>query len=618
MAEKSTSKVIDLERISDGLKTVRWDQYKIKQFTYKGLLFKIHSNSNLQKVRFVLDNHGWLQVRIHPSITWGNILGAVIRNYSWCQQQVQNVVARYDQVAYYMQRSRTYTDGGIVYIWGMPFFLKIDKDCSQNDIVLSPARQVMAALQPKGTTRFAPRFYALSRCGYLNAQTLHSIPLIVNGRPVLPKHSLWADLKPLYYEDDNKVLHNLYLRVFLSSLNQIVHNWANNSILNTRILTAPEQAMVNEITRFYFKLHCAKDINFDTLIAAGKSAEGAAMPLWRAIETGSSSSNKNTDRFQNDPLACSTLDELAEVDQISSFFGLDLWQNNAFKLGIREQNQPITLSRPPHIDYNALPHNEALLELLWQRGIYALPNSDDAKLAAQYGVYQDLSQYEATLVTTNGVEIDPCLAMVGYLPNDTSYANVDPKKLSLDEVIGLSTHSFPMFLSQSLINERIKQEAIPYFHKTLVRPGILHVQVKGSCMPSEDTVRDMLLRFAEKELRAAADNFFKHIKSEYVRVFLTCTEYMDMPTMLWFDNLDIRKMKPLGQYRYEPPYGEIRLNRSLVHYPINVMASVILHELCHIPFCNHGKSFSNMLSLFGPGADNVTDSIIRLGLISLD
>ena len=85
----------------------------------------------------------------------------------------------------------------------------------------------------------------------------------------------------------------------------------------------------------------------------------------------------------------------------------------------------------------------------------------------------------------------------------------------------------------------------------------------------------------------------------------------------WIDHLEVRKMKPLGQYRWHQGRSDIRLNRRLVHYPISVMASILNHELCHMPFPNHSKNFQTILFLHCPAADAISDSIVRLAILPL-
>ena len=85
----------------------------------------------------------------------------------------------------------------------------------------------------------------------------------------------------------------------------------------------------------------------------------------------------------------------------------------------------------------------------------------------------------------------------------------------------------------------------------------------------------------------------------------------------WIGYHGVSTMKAQRQYRLHQGRSDIRLNRRLVHYPISVMASILNHELCHMPFPNHSKNFQTILFLHFPAADAISDSIVRLAILPL-
>ncbi|QED23854.1 M48 family metallopeptidase [Candidatus Deianiraea vastatrix] len=63
-------------------------------------------------------------------------------------------------------------------------------------------------------------------------------------------------------------------------------------------------------------------------------------------------------------------------------------------------------------------------------------------------------------------------------------------------------------------------------------------------------------------------------------------------------SLKIRKMK--SRYGSMSTSGVMTLNLSLIHYDLEIIKYVIMHELCHVFHMNHGRGFYNLLLLVMP------------------
>ena len=65
-----------------------------------------------------------------------------------------------------------------------------------------------------------------------------------------------------------------------------------------------------------------------------------------------------------------------------------------------------------------------------------------------------------------------------------------------------------------------------------------------------------------------------------------------------FPTLKLRKMK--SRWGSMSNYGNMTLNTILIHTPIECIDYVIMHELCHLRYKNHGTRFYQLQSKVNP------------------
>jgi len=65
-----------------------------------------------------------------------------------------------------------------------------------------------------------------------------------------------------------------------------------------------------------------------------------------------------------------------------------------------------------------------------------------------------------------------------------------------------------------------------------------------------------------------------------------------------FPTLKLRKMK--SRWGSMSNKGNMTLNTHLIHTPIECIDYVIMHELCHLKYKNHGKRFHQLQAKFNP------------------
>ena len=552
----------------------------------------------------------------------------------------------------------------------------------EDELKIIRPRQIVPALVPKGQSRFSDKYAFLLRNGYINKKALYNLPILNQGHFIMPKHSLWQDSsvfdrekvakgakvtntfedfapqskqnsqdddflkttlapkstasnhqEPNNSSDSNATkLNNFYLEQFSRLMQGCQDNLLKKQYFGSRMLSAPKRIIIEAIIKPYTDKLDIRHMNNDTISKTIVKSETTVSPCYKALLKGSLDSK--ADIFNKDPFLCFDLHQISKLD---SRFTLELYDNFVSKDGVRENLPPARMvvygslehhqlleqektlrsqGKPtPYIvflpeqkDYLQMGHEELLNELNLQNNFYHtghFSNKDEFYLDEQ----------ELTLFTTDGVELDPSLALFAYLPDVPQTANhmYDMSALMAESH---ASDNFRPTIAGNILAKKIKRESGEFFHKTLVKPGVLRVALKGKNTGKK--VQKIIEQYMEQELYKVSLNFLEKLKPYYISVYLAASAYYQMEPISWMKKLEIKKMKPLGQCRSKGTAADIRLNLQLAHYPINVMASVGIHELCHLVVCNHSVAFKYMLRIFCPSADNVSNSLIQLGIVPID
>ena len=485
----------------------------------------------------------------------------------------------YDTVSYLAQKQRTFKENDLIYVWGLPYFLHVETGADEERLEFTKPQQVILGRVPYGTSRYTERFHALARKGYLNPEALRSLPWVIEGRLVLPKHCQWHDIKHLNMPLQIGSEINIYYSEFARTMQQTLDDWQQQKLFGSRFLSDPSRQMCLRLFYEYYHDFLLKNPKprLNDWLSVETNVENRLNSMDKGIFTGSIVCEPHHRLYLLDPLLSPEQDKVLVQEPLLSF---NIGENLKSTVGVRTEVPPAHLSSAPVMHYYEMPDEFRLSDLIWQRALFALGDSPAALQAKERGLYQDLRGNETSLFTLDGCEIDPALAVIAYLPDDPSVANTEPEELNLKQVERLAGGTFVDLEATKFIAKHYQRQNMPYFHRTLVKPGVYQERLAIA-------------------LRAMP---------------------MSQPNLgfgRWIDHLEVRKMKPLGQYRWHQGRSDIRLNRRLVHYPISVMASILNHELCHMPFPNHSKNFQTILFLHCPAADAISDSIVRLAILPL-
>ena len=614
-------KLVDITKLDARVMSVRWYQYPLREFLFDDLHLYFCPNANIKQARLVIDVDGRLLIRAHPDVTWWNIAQIIAHNYKWFVDHQQEMQRTYDTVSYLAQKQRTFKENDLIYVWGLPYFLHVETGADEERLEFTKPQQVILGRVPYGTSRYTERFHALARKGYLNPEALRSLPWVIEGRLVLPKHCQWHDIKHLNMPLQIGSEINIYYSEFARTMQQTLDDWQQQKLFGSRFLSDPSRQMCLRLFYEYYHDFLLKNPKprLNDWLSVETNVENRLNSMDKGIFTGSIVCEPHHRLYLLDPLLSPEQDKVLVQEPLLSF---NIGENLKSAVGIRTEVPPAHLSSAPVMHYYEMPDEFRLSDLIWQRALFALGDSPAALQAKERGLYQDLRGNETSLFTLDGCEIDPALAVIAYLPDDPSVANTEPEELNLKQVERLAGGTFVDLEATKFIAKHYQRQNMPYFHRTLVKPGVLTLHMRSSKHATEEMIKKALTRLLDQEQERAAQHYLKLVKPLYQERLAIALRAMPMsqPNLgfgRWIDHLEVRKMKPLGQYRWHQGRSDIRLNRRLVHYPISVMASILNHELCHMPFPNHSKNFQTILFLHCPAADAISDSIVRLAILPL-
>lgn len=310
----------------------------------------------------------------------------------------------------------------------------------------------------------------------------------------------------------------------------------------------------------------------------------------------------------------------------------------ARSLHIKHKKMPTFLFYPEYKDYISMCRKDLIMELAEQLAFYksgrlhgliktaTIKHQDANALAEQELTRTALTQsaspvddfplalkdLELTFVTTDGKEVDPSTAIIAYLPDTPHTANL-MYSMSQSVALGQANETYVAKIAGDILYRRRNAPRDRYFHKTLVKPGILRIVVKDK--NNTDNVKDMIEKFIQNEMYKVSAKFLDCIHPFYISVYNHTARHYQLKPIEWVGKLHIMRMRPLGQCRTRRGQTpEIRLNPHLSMYPFNLTAAVIMHEICHLNMYNHSKVFYFMLSNLSPDADNVADSMFSINI----
>lgn len=620
---KLIKEVPDVSRFDERLLPVRWAHFPLYEVEYNDLRVKLQTNPHLKGMRILIDCNGELILRINPNATWKEISTMMVAASTWYRAQREQIYKNYDTVAWQAQKECTYSEGDVVYLWGQPYVIHIERGSnahtSKEKVQVIAPRPVMLGLVPPETSRFTDRLHALVAYEYLNREAVYSLPFCVSGRVVLPQHCHWVDYSDMAYEDKYDRQQNYYEYVFRLALNRCVWAWQNKTYLAHLMLFNPRLALLEQVFADYYfgsiernKAH----LEADHMTYGLGMARNALENMKYAIGNGSIVDHRYKSFYASDPLANAHPERMEEIWSRLSY---SFQETRLSPAGIRADVAPARIPSPPQINFMQLNRDLLAKEIIWQRGLFALAGSQAARYAQTFNLYEDISGLECAMFNLYGEEIDPAGVMVAYLPDDPYIATLAPDKLSVKEVVRMGSGNFISYNAYKYYADNMPPVSdLAYFHQTLVEPGIITLNFKGAKDISQDTVHEVLARYFSNQLQAAASNYARLVEPDYKNMFALFDRVIKMPPYRWFDRMEVRKMKPFGQYRLEPTnFSVIRLNRSLAAYPINVMAAIVNHEITHISYPNHGSRFHFVLDLICPGSDIISNSVAKMSIFPL-
>lgn len=454
---------------------------------------------------------------------------------------------------------------------------------------------------------------------------------------------------------------NYYLDAFAAMMQLTQDNLlSRRDYFGSRMLSAPERLILENVIKQFSDHTRAEDFDPETLNMIIGRSEMATAPYMKEVLKGCIT-NKS-ELYPKEPLLQYDFEAARKVDAKSS---LSLDENFADRTGIRsdqpharilESFSPKTLEfvskartlmienkkvptmmfYPDPKDYISMSRKELEQELklqldFYQTGrlgcyiklatlTYQAPNA----LAHQELTEQTLAQsarpvndnalpledLELTFMSTDGHEVEPSCALIGYLPDTPQSINVmDAMNPAVAQ--GQSTETWGAKIAGDILARRRNPPKVRHFSSTLVRPGTLRIGLTGAADPVK--VKEQVDKFIRNSTVRLAINFLNNIRPQYIQAYNNTARHYRMDPIVWVGKVDVVKMKPLGQCRSrESNNPEVRLSPHLAMYPVNLLTAVIQHELCHLTMYNHSKIFHYMLSILCPESDRICNAMLTI------
>lgn len=613
--------VVDVRQLSPKILALSWWQYQLREFWFADLHFYLETHANLKRTYFRIDHEGFLRIKIQPTEIWSNIVHDIIDSYRWLKKHQQAVLQSYDYVSYELQKRRQFSENDLIYVWGLPYFLHIELGAEEEGIELHEPQQLMFGRVPKGQARYSERFFALQHKGYFDREAVSSLPWSIDGRLALPKKCIWHDMNCMNINGIDRHQYNAYYSAFLQAMQQCLDDWHHQRLFASNFLNSPAWEMFNHVLNgFYYNLILKNPkLTFSDWNEAATTACLRLSTLTFGAFSESIVHDNHCKDYAIDLLLPPDYPKAVATAELLSF----AWQQNLQNpAGIRQEVPPARLSSPPLMSYAQLPDELRLCDILWQRALYAMPNTQGRKEAEERGVYASLDGTETALFGVDGVEVDPTLAMVAYLPDNAISPNTKPQDYTYEQVSALSGATFGQYYTYENVAGYYKIIDPPLFHRTLVKPNALTLKIKSKTLPAPKKIQQLLRGYLDQEMYTAAQHYMNMIRPMYesrrnIVLYNLENKGSSYGSTQWIDQLEVRKMKALGQYYYFHDRASIRLNQRLVHYPPIIMASVLNHEMCHMVYLDHGDDFKQLLGILAPAAEVYIQYMNHMGILSV-
>ncbi len=488
------------------------------------------------------------------------------------------------------------------------------------------------------------------------------------GGPAWNSSNSYRDVNPMMARDSalrNKAPHtgNYYLDAFAAMMQLTQDNLLTRyEFFGSRMLSFPERLILENVIKQFSDQTHAEDFDPETLNMIIGRSEMATAPFMKEVLKGCITNKPEL--YAKDPLLQYDFEEARQVDNKVSFdihenykdtsairrdqpnacildqYAADILEpiSKVRTMMIENKKTPTMMFYPDRKDYISMSRAELEKELRLQLDFYqtgrlncfikraTLTYQDPHALAKQERNAHTLSQsarvvqdtalpledLELTFMSTDGIEIEPSTALIGYLP-DTPHASNMISSITPALAQGLSTDTWGAKIAGDILARRLKPPLLRYFSNTLVRPGSLRILLEGDEDPQK--VKSLIDTYIRNSMTRVSVNFLNNIRPQYIKAYNNTARHYPMDPIVWVGKIDVVKMKPLGQCRSRQTKNpEVRLNPYLAMYPLNLTTAVIQHELCHLTMYNHSKIFHYMLSILCPDSDRISDSMLRMSI----
>lgn len=380
--------MLDLTKVDPRFLELKYSEHQESAFVFRSLVFKIHTNGNLNTIKFVIDLKGELQLRINPKFTWGLIRNTVAKYYDWCRAKQEQRYSQFDLTSLISQQERKLVDNDLIYLWGLPYLLRINAYTGKEDEVKITHRpkQVTPVLVPKGRSRYSDKFYYLLHNGYIHPYALDNLPMVNQEEWLLPRKCLFdhpddfirypliskslldPKLRTIY--DRSRPMGNFFLELMGQTLHRVSHDAKSHHFYGSRYLSYPQRHLIETIIA-PLALRTNPDFivrrHHERIVA---KCENLTFDYWKAIVTGPITYKERRPNFPLNPYLNYELDTVRANDpSFSQDLSCDIYA---------------TLQDQRLVRTNVLP-----VEFLWRGMGSSEERRQEVRIAQEHGAYVD-------------------------------------------------------------------------------------------------------------------------------------------------------------------------------------------------------------------------------------